>query len=318
MNAKILIIDDSEDIHDLLNYWLADEAYFLLHAYDGISGITIATSKQPDLILVDISMPDTSGFDVCQQLKAIKLTQDIPVVFLSGKKESVDKIKGLDLGAVDYITKPVDPAELKARIRSILRTRMLEISLRENAQQLENLNQQLQTEIHERQELFKKLQYLAHYDSLTGLANRIAFYDNLKNSMAMARRKETYVGLIYLDLNKFKPVNDQYGHDAGDIVLKKAAKSLLSCVREYDTVARLGGDEFGVVIGDLNQKEDIEVVTNRIHERLKKPIDIQSGHSVTIGCSIGVSFYPDDSLVMDELVKLADTAMYKAKVTRNN
>ena len=157
-----------------------------------------------------------------------------------------------------------------------------------------------------------RLNHMAHYDSLTGLPNRLLFADRLTLELAQARRAKQMVGLLFLDLDGFKPVNDSLGHDVGDLLLKAAAQRLAASVRASDTVARLGGDEFTVILHDLNPVEGAAVVAQKILDALSQPFVLE-GHEVSVTASIGITVYPLDSETVEGLLKNADTAMYRAK-----
>ncbi len=163
----------------------------------------------------------------------------------------------------------------------------------------------------------ERLNHLAHYDSLTGLPNRLLFADRFTHALAQARRAKQLVGLLFLDLDGFKPVNDSLGHDVGDLLLKAAAQRLAGSVRASDTVARLGGDEFTVILHDLNAVVGAAVVAQKILRAFAQPFVLQ-GREVSITASIGVTVYPLDGETIDGLLKKADTAMYRAKAQNNS
>jgi diguanylate cyclase (GGDEF)-like protein len=158
---------------------------------------------------------------------------------------------------------------------------------------------------------------MAHHDPLTGLPNRRLLYDRLEQALVRARRTTTLVGVLLVDLDAFKPVNDTYGHETGDEVLRATAERLTSCLRGADTVARFGGDEFVVVLDGLASKGDVAAVAVKIIEAVGQPIPLPSAEVplvvVQVGCSIGVALYPNDGADADTLIRLADAAMYQAK-----
>ncbi len=173
------------------------------------------------------------------------------------------------------------------------------------------------SDISERKASEERMRYLAHYDALTDLPNRTLFEDRVAQALSRARRDKTRVGVLFLDLDKFKPVNDQFGHDVGDLLLKEVAKRVLECVRESDTVARLGGDEFVVLLPEIAQTEDAVMVANKILAALNEPFEV-AGHRIEIGVSIGVAAFPEHAGDKTELVKCADNAMYQAKAAGKN
>jgi diguanylate cyclase (GGDEF)-like protein/PAS domain S-box-containing protein len=166
------------------------------------------------------------------------------------------------------------------------------------------------------------IQNLAHYDSLTGLPNRTLFYDRLQQAMALAKRERHELALLYLDLDRFKAVNDALGHAAGDELLKATGARIRRRARESDTVARMGGDEFTVLLPKIASREDTARFAQEIIEALSARFQLHlmeqgAQHEVRIGCSIGIAVYPGDAQEVDGLIKAADTAMYEAKQTRN-
>lgn len=167
-------------------------------------------------------------------------------------------------------------------------------------------------------EMKQKYQHLAHHDMLTGLPNRSLLTDRLQQMLAQARRSTSQGALVYMDLDKFKPVNDTLGHDVGDLVLKEIAQRLLSSVRESDTIARIGGDEFVILLPAIETRQDASTVAEKIRAALALPF-LANGHTINIGCSIGIAVYPEHGTDEISLMKNADVAMYQAKQTgRNN
>lgn len=172
-------------------------------------------------------------------------------------------------------------------------------------------------DITEREQMEARMEYMAHYDSLTGLANRTLFYDRLRQALSLAHRNEAGLALLYMDLDGFKEVNDTLGHAAGDQLLKEVADRLRSCVRQSDPVARLGGDEFTIILNETHQQEDVAVVARKIVETIAKPVDLDGGE-VRVSVSIGIARYTEEASDEDTLVRNADEAMYKAKSAGKN
>ncbi len=153
----------------------------------------------------------------------------------------------------------------------------------------------------------------ANYDTLTGLANRHLFFQQLAKDLSRARRAGRHVGLLFMDLDKFKPVNDQFGHEAGDFVLRAASNRWLACVRSGDTLARLGGDEFALIVGDLSLTTETLAIAQKLIDAMAQPIELPDGHRCSVGVSVGISIYPDNATEMDSLIAAADSAMYQSK-----
>lgn len=168
-------------------------------------------------------------------------------------------------------------------------------------------------DITERKYTEHQISFMAYHDKLTGLPNRALFFDRLSQTISQARRSRKHVALLFLDLDGFKPINDTYGHEAGDAVLKMVAQRLLACVRAVDTVARLGGDEFAIIVGELDSPAEIERVAEQILQAFAQPLTLPEGNDCTVGTSMGVSIYPDNGEEMDSLLAAADAAMYESK-----
>jgi diguanylate cyclase (GGDEF)-like protein len=286
MIQRVLIIDDSRNIHALVKARLANEPVELHGAFDGVSGLKLAGELLPDLILLDVDMPDPDGFEVCRQLKGSPVTMSIPIVFLTGAGSTDEKIRGLELGAVDYITKPFDPAELRARVRAALRTKFL-LDL-----------------------LAKK----AMIDGLTGLWNRTYFDQTMAAQLSLARRSGQAVSCILADLDHFKNVNDRFGHLTGDEALRIVAASFLTQCRIEDVVCRYGGEEFAVIVPNT-PAEKASVLAERLRIAVESLALKHRGLPVPITCSFGVA---DAICGADRIIEVADAALYQAKTEGRN
>lgn len=284
---KILVIEDSEAIHGLLKVRLQSEPVELHFASDGEAGLSRAMELAPDLILLDVDMPAPDGFEVCRRLKADARTMAIPVVFLTGATSAEDKIKGLDLGAIDYVTKPFDPAELRARVRASLRTKYL----------------------------MDLLSRKAMIDGLTGLWNRMYFESRLASELSHSRRNGRPVSCIMVDLDHFKQVNDEFGHPFGDDVLRRVGSLLGEIGRTEDVVCRYGGEEF-VVLTPGNGAAAAAELAERIRKGVEDLRWTVGGRTVTVTCSLGVSDLRH--LPPPTIVELADEALYSAKHAGRN
>ncbi|MFP6765505.1 MAG: diguanylate cyclase, partial [Planctomycetaceae bacterium] len=242
----------------------------------------------PDLILLDVMMPDADGFEICCRLKATAETASVPVIFLTGETDIEQKVRGFDVGAVDYIQKPFDRAELTARVRSALRTKRY----------LDMLSQR------------------AMLDGLTGLWNRSQFDQRLHAEVTSAVRHDRPLSLIMLDIDCFKTLNDTFGHPFGDEVLQSIGEQILRCTRASDLACRYGGDEFGIILRetDLSGAE-------RGAEKLRAALEIidfqHKRIPVRVTASLGASSISlcrkRNDLTADWLVKSADGALYTAK-----
>jgi diguanylate cyclase (GGDEF)-like protein len=248
-----------------------------------------------DVILLDLLLPDSQGMDTLSRIQSV--TQDIPVIVLSNHDDESFAVKTVQMGAQDYLVKErVDRNVLARAIRYAI----------ERHQMIKKL-EQAQGE----------LQKIARYDSLTGLSNRNFFYEQLDKLIERVRRENKLMAVMFLDLDNFKPVNDEHGHSVGDLLLQSVAKRITSCLRKNDIAARLGGDEFIIAYDTSGNEESLAIAAQRIIEVISD-VYILSGQELKISASIGVSVYPKDGVDMDVLIKNADTAMYSTKEDGGN
>jgi diguanylate cyclase (GGDEF)-like protein len=189
--------------------------------------------------------------------------------------------------------------------------------IKRHAERLEQQTDILRDEIHRRKLAEKELEHLAHRDTLTGLSNRYMFIDRLEVAVAQARRNSTKLAVMFVDLDRFKSINDTLGHTAGDEVLREVARRMKTCLREVDLIARYGGDEFTITLIDVTDTKGVDRVANKIIDTLQQPIELKEG-TFSIGCSIGISIYPDDSEDFEGLIKHADIAMYTSKENKES
>ena len=283
---KVLIVDDERSNIRILAELLRED-YDLYIATNGTQALEIALSDNMDLILLDVVMPGMDGYEVCQQLKADERTQDIPIIFATSKDSQEDEEKGLQIGAVDYISKPYRLPIIKTRVK-------------------------IHLEMKRRGDL---LQQMACLDSLTGIANRRRFDDFIDSEWRRAVRQGTMMAVVLMDVDHFKLFNDNYGHTVGDDCLAAVAKALSGCVqRSSDLVARYGGEEFVCVLTECTHEAAVKVA-----EKLRQQVDgLSIPHSycaaehVTI--SVGVaSMIPTLGTSTRILVEAADRVLYQAK-----
>ncbi|MDP1564553.1 MAG: diguanylate cyclase [Pirellulaceae bacterium] len=287
MPNKVLVIDDSLDIHRLIKFRLAKENFELVAAYDGGSGLAMARELKPSAILLDVDLPDRDGFSVCVALKEDPTTMHIPVVFLTGAASTEEKVRGLDIGAIDYVTKPFDSFELIARVRAALRTSYL----------LELLSRK------------------AMIDGLTGLWNRSYLDSQLYIQLAAARRLETPLACIMADIDHFKSINDTYGHHCGDEVLRQVALLLAEHSRVDDIVCRFGGEEFSILLPNTHL-ENAHAIAERLRIEIERmPISFRN-NSFQITSSFGVADLR--ASIPLSVIELADQALYQAKKRGRN
>jgi len=320
-NATILIVDDQILNRTLLETLLRPEGYHTLSAASGEEALASIAQHAPDLILLDVMMPGMDGYQVAGRLKANPVTSDIPIIMVTAKVDRSDRLKGLNAGAEDFLTKPVDRAELWLRVRNLLRLKKraeadivalnagLERRVEERTQQLTQLSAELTA-------ANVSLEQLSLYDGLTGLANRRFFDKYLADQLALARRHGRSLALVMYDVDAFKAYNDHYGHPAGDECLKKIAAALRSCCRRPgDIAARYGGEEFAMILPDTEL-----IGAARIAEGAREAIAqlrIPHEHSPASPCasiSGGVAvLLRQFDVPAQQLITAADQALYQAK-----
>lgn len=288
--AKVLVVDDNRLNTMLLEQILEDEDYEVDMLGSGERVVELSKESKPDAILLDIMMPGIDGFEVCRLLKEEPETKDIPVIMVTAKTEGEDLNKAFELGAFDYIKKPIDEVEVIARLKSALRYR----------------NQQ------------KDLEEMAMKDGLTGLYNHKLIIELFNKECDKASRREESMAFVMLDIDFFKNVNDTFGHSSGDDVLKGLSEILLESVREGDIVGIYGGEEFCIVIPNTTENE-VYKICERIRKTVEKHIFKTDEADIEITISIGACIkHPDNTLDCKEVITTADKALYIAKNTGRN
>lgn len=414
---KILVIDDTPANLALLGLALQDD-YQIQIATSGSKGLALALDAPPDLILLDIMMPDMDGYETCRRIKAHPQLKDIPIVFVSALTEIQAEALGFSLGAADYLTKPISIEIARLRIHNLLEREQLrhELQHREAQQRLaasvfahthdsiiisdannriidanaafsritgysleevlgkdpsllksgrqgdefyKAMWQSLNKHDHWSGELWNRtkngdvyaaltsisvvrdehgqihhyiglaaditplknheydLERIAHFDPLTGIPNRVLLADRLAQAITHTHRADNHMAVCYLDLDGFKPVNDQFGHEVGDQLLIATSLRIRDCLRAGDTVARIGGDEFVLLLLDFNDTRECEAVLERMLGKVAEPLTIKD-HRLCISASLGFTLYPSDQVNADTLLRHADQAMYVAKQRGKN
>lgn len=307
--ATVLIVDDDANIINLLNKRLTQEGFNVISARDGKSGIDLVKSELPDIILLDLLMPEVGGKEVLKELKEDVETSSIPVIILSAVADTEDKIDGLSLGANDYIVKPFRFKEVIARINTQLRIASMQKEL-----------EQKHNDLLEKNKLLKKL---AVTDPLTGLLNKGYLLKRLRSEISRSARYDEPISSIMIDIDFFKNFNDTHGHVAGDGALKHIARIIKEVARNVDIVTRYGGEEFFIICPNTG----LEGVTNlaeRIRETVEStPFILNKDVSLSITVSIGVKCDKFDSSADPELtstsfIHATDLALYRAKSNGRN
>ena len=290
----ILVVDDMTTtlllLHDLLK-----DTYEVKIANSGTKALEILESPNDiDLILLDIEMPDINGYDVCKRIKNNETIKNIPIIFITGRTSQEDEEYGLNLGAIDYITKPFNKAIVKLRIKNYL-----DLKIKNDM-----------------------LEKLSMYDGLTNIRNRRFFDETFEKTFSEIKRDKKSLAVLMIDIDFFKPYNDNYGHGQGDETLRKVAKALEKTIkRASDFVARYGGEEFVILLKDIN-KDGVEAVANNLLNAVR---ELKITHEFSkienyVTVSIGVSYYNSSSDITKlELLLKADETLYNVKNSgRNN
>ncbi|MEE8493586.1 MAG: diguanylate cyclase [Nitrospirales bacterium] len=283
---RILLVEDNpvdaQLAQDSLDEWGAGK--FEVEHVDTLAEALRRLSRQRfDAVLLDLSLPDAKGVDTVTYV--LRTSPGVPIVVLSGWGDDDVGVQAVQKGAQDFL--------VKGMVNGALISRAVRFAI-------------------ERKRAEERLSYLAHHDPLTGLANRGLFYDRLQQALARSKRVSQLVGVMLLDLDRFKVVNDTLGHECGDRVLQETAARLVKCVREVDTVCRIGGDEFTVLVEGVAREQDLSTVARRILEAMSRPFVLDT-QEITVGVSVGITAFPLDNQAMEDLLKHADAAMYRAK-----
>lgn len=295
MKNNILIVDDSplirKQVLDTLQPAQLFDNYF--EANNGFSAIKVLSQEEISMIVCDVMMPGMDGFKFLEFISLEKRLEHVNVIMLSGNLGVLDRIRGLENGAVDYITKPFHPQELILRVKMLLKMNRLQNDLKAKITELERVS---------------------IIDNLTGLFNSRYLYDALVREYNRCERFNLKLSLIMLDVDYFKEINDTFGHQRGDTVLREIGRVLQSILRGYDFAVRYGGDEFMIVLS-----QNTVIGAHIVAERIRKVIEespflreLCGDHRITV--SVGVASYPDDTVEgSDALISMADNALYKAK-----
>ncbi len=299
--ALLLVDDIPENVHELLEA-LKDE-YRIQVACSGIKALDIINSdRPPDIVLLDIVMPEMDGYEVCQRIKALPIGNRMPVIFVTVVDVTQEKVKGFNLGAADYITKPFDIDEVRARIRTHLELSRLRRFLEDLVAQRTAMLQVSE----------EKYRILAQRDALTGLPNRVLFAEMLAHMIQQAERNQTRFALLSLDLDNFKNINESLGHSLGDQMLMVASKRLQSRLPDQEAIARISGDEFNLLIECGPGMPGVDLLAQGMIQLLAEPFAL-GGQNVYSGASIGIAVYPDDGTSAETLLSNADAALHQAK-----
>ena len=301
--SNILLIEDDKTQAKVGLKHLKASGHTVKWAQDGKSAIKSASTEDFDIILLDLVLPDMHGNTICQWLKNNERTRLTPIIMLTAKSSVGDMVSGLQAGADDYIEKPYHPEVLGARIQACLRAKALQDELTDKNNELEKL--------------LIDVERLAITDHLTGLFNRRHFNTIMAMEFNSTKRYKTPLCCLMIDLDHFKDINDEFGHQAGDNVLKEFSKILTKTVRNVDIAARWGGEEFIVLMPKINEQESLVAAKRLLKTVSKHKFKGIKGKKITI--SVGICCIPDSKIKsMDKMVDSADKAMYLAKSNGRN
>jgi diguanylate cyclase (GGDEF)-like protein len=282
--ALILIVDDNPHNLQVIANIVKENGLKVAIAQNGRQALDFLQTKLPDLVLMDIMMPDMDGLEACRCIKYNERSKDIPVIFITALSDTEDVIRAFDAGGSDYITKPFMKEEVQARIK-------VHLALKK---------------------AMEKMKHMAVTDEMTGIFNRRHAFHVLKREINVSQSDKKKFVICYVDIDKLKVVNDTYGHDAGDELIKTVVNTFTENIRASDYLFRMGGDEFMLVFPDANLA-DMETLVSRLQEILNK----KQLYSIPIDFSYGFAeFGPEDDMTYEELIKEADTCMFDQKMKK--
>jgi diguanylate cyclase (GGDEF)-like protein len=296
--GRILVVDDNQDNIEIIAARLRYRGYDIIEASDGAQALALVQETAPDLILLDIMLPDIDGYEISRRIKGSESLPFIPIILVTARDSTQDKVAGLDAGADDYLTKPINFPELEARVRSMLRIKRLQDELEEKNRELERLSIS---------------------DGLTGLYNHRHIHGLLGEEFDRTERTNDKLSVAMFDLDRFKAVNDTFGHQAGDRVLVEMAEILRESARDIDRLGRYGGEEFMALLPETGVEDAIVFVERVRREVARRNFDIGRDEPLRMTVSAGLACYPHELVDSPEtLVRLADEALYAAKAAGRN
>jgi len=302
--TNILIVDDTADNLRLLAKILESQGYIIRKSLNGRMALQAASRHPPDLILLDINMPEMNGYEVCQQLKASKTTDQIPIIFISALDQINDKLQAFELGGQDYITKPFEEVEVLMRVKN-------QLLIKQQYQQLLEQNQRLEDEIKQRLKAEAEVRELSLTDELTGLNNRRGFFWQANQQFKILQRIQMFCCILFVDIDGLKQINDSLGHEVGDRMILDTAQLLKQTFRDSDIIARLGGDEFVILVHVQSRNTDeiyprLQANINRFNQEHNYPYQL----SISVGVSQSVL---NENVSLEQLIEEADKLMYEDK-----
>jgi len=302
MKMNVLIVDDSKETRREIVRTIRKDKTFesLYEAGSGLEALRLISDKKIDLILTDLIMPEMDGFKLIESIRKDDRYRDIPIILLTIRSNLADRVRGLELGAWDFLVKPVHPVELSARVKAMLRLKELQDKLKMRVHQLERLS---------------------IIDELTGLYNKRYLIEFLRREINRSKRFGFMLSCIMIDLDGFKKINDTHGHLRGDRILKELGGLMAEMIRSYDFASRYGGDEFTLVLPQQTNPDGARELAERIRAAVEKHAFEKgsSGRSVSVTVSMGLStFKPRDPDNYEAILERADKALYQAKFQGRN
>jgi two-component system, cell cycle response regulator len=295
--TRVLIVQAESSERAFQKSLFVEAGMSVIEAASGAEALDFLATDRPDLVVLGRALPDMDGLDLLPTLKSNDL-EFVPVLVASNRSETAERVRGLQLGADDYVSRPCDPAELLARVRALLRTKQTHDRIRK---------------------LQSTLEQMVVNDPLTGLHNRRYLMDRLLQEMQRSDRHGEPLALAMLDLDSFKPINDQYGHVLGDKVLRAVGNAIAKSIRVSDIAARYGGDEFGVILPQTPPEGAMRVCERLLRAISELILQDETGKSCRVTASLGLAYYPaDDVETPEDLVHSADGALYGAKRSGKN
>lgn len=327
---RLLIVDDLADNRAILSRRFQKRGFEIVEADCGRAALDAVASGSFDAVLLDVMMPDLDGVEVLRRIRQKYSQSELPVVMVTAKSQTEDVVQALKIGANDYVTKPVDFAVALARVNAQVERKRADETLRSANEALEGARNDLERKVSERsarlveanavisQEVARRIEsedkiaYLAHHDTLTGLANRFTFDEEIKSARRTAEETSAQLSVLFIDLDGFKNVNDTLGHAIGDGLLKEVARQLTEVVGAQDFCARLGGDEFAIIHLSHNVRTTAAMLAQKVIAKVSGGFTVE-GNRVYVGASVGIATLQGPGVDSAALLKQADLAMYRAK-----
>ena len=327
---RLLVVDDIADNRNILARRFQKRNFEIVEADCGMTALELIAANSFDAILLDVMMPDMSGLEVLRRIRSGYSPEALPVIMVTANNQSADVVEALELGANDYVSKPVEFAVALARVRAQVERKrtgealveanaalhqanaQLEQRVFERTARLTEANDRLRNEVTARERSEAQSQYLAYHDALTGLGNRLLFREELQRALVERPTTGDSLAILFVDLDGFKGVNDAHGHSVGDALLKMVAGRMLDGLGDSVRIARLGGDEFAILQASCAQPVGAMSLADRIIALASAPCVIDA-YNVTVGASVGIATNDGENEDVDFLLKAADLAMYRAK-----